>query len=176
MFRPKQKLLVCSCYALVEQFVLPVFAQMFSIKMCSNWLSTFPVKQYAQVVCTCILLLLEIVPCAIVFIHPFGNNDNHATDKISSAYSIPRIGKMHCLLTWADPEVTFKEIILCFHCHTYKRNILTFCSHFYIPLGVCDSLFITWHQHIWSRSGSQAAALKDCTLTLSSSVLQWRER
>ena len=140
MFRPKQKLLVCSCYALVEQFVLPVFAQMFSIKMCSNWLSTFPIKQYAQVVCTCILLLLEIVPCAIVFIHPFGNNDNHATDKISSAYSIPSIGKMHCLLTWADPEVTFKEIILCFHCHKYNRNILTFCSHFYIPLGVCDSL------------------------------------
>ena len=140
MFRPKQKLLVCSCYALVEQFVLPVFAQMFSIKMCSNWLSTFPIKQYAQVVCTCILLLLEIVPCAIVFIHPFGNNNNHATDKISSACSIPSIGKMHCLLTWADPEVTFKEIILCFHCHKYNRNILTFCSHFYIPLGVCDSL------------------------------------
>ena len=165
--------LLCSSRAICAASLCPT---MFSIKICSNWLSTFPIKQYAQVVCTYILLLLEIVPCAIVFIHPFGNNDNHATDKISSAYSIPSIGKMHCLLTWADPEVTFKEIILCFHCHKYNRNILTFCSHFYIPLGVCDSLFITWHQHIWSRSGSQAAALKDCTLTLSSSVLQWRER
>lgn len=129
--------LLCSSRAI---YTASLWLTMFNIKMCSNWLSTFPIKQYAQVVCTYILLLLKIVPCAIVFIHPFGNNNYHATDKILSALSIPSIGKMHGLVTWADPKVTFKKIILCFHCHKYNRNILTFCSHSHIPLGVYDSL------------------------------------